>query len=101
MCDSFVVKTYPMNYLLIEEQAWIDLQSQIRELNDRAQKMNSQFYPKRDGLLDNAGVCQRLHISKRTLQYYRESGLLPYTLVGNKCYYKIEDIIAFLVLRKQ
>lgn len=90
-----------MNYLLIEEQAWANLQNQVRQLNDMAREMNSQFYPIRDELLDNSGVCLRLHISRRTLQYYRESGLLPYTLVGNKCYYKVEDIIAFIISKKQ
>ncbi|WP_462354251.1 hypothetical protein [Alistipes timonensis] len=31
-------------------------------------------------------------MSKRTLQYYRNSGILPYTVMGNKCYYQPEDV---------
>ncbi|MFQ6939916.1 MAG: helix-turn-helix domain-containing protein [Alistipes finegoldii] len=46
--------------------------------------------------MDNAAVCQWLNISKRTLQYYRNSGVLPYTVMGNKCYYKSEDVKAVL-----
>lgn len=90
-----------MNYLLIEEQAWLTLQTQVRELNKKVREISSRFCPERDELLDNSGVCQRLHILKRTLQYYRESGSLPYTVIGNKCYYKIEDVVALLVLKKQ
>ncbi|MCM1300994.1 MAG: helix-turn-helix domain-containing protein [Bacteroides cellulosilyticus] len=35
-----------------------------------------------------------LHISKRTLQYLRNSGTLPYSTIGNKCYYKPETVKA-------
>ncbi|WP_394357317.1 helix-turn-helix domain-containing protein [Alistipes timonensis] len=35
-----------------------------------------------------------MNISKRTLQYYRNSGILPYTTIRNKCYYKPEDVKA-------
>jgi len=37
-----------------------------------------------------------LHISKRTLQYLRNSGKLPYSTLGNKCYYKPEGVKALL-----
>lgn len=41
-------------------------------------------------------VCRLLHISKRTLQYLRNSGKLPYSTLGNKCYYKLEDVKVLL-----
>ncbi|WP_303025471.1 helix-turn-helix domain-containing protein, partial [uncultured Parabacteroides sp.] len=44
--------------------------------------------------LGNGSGCRRLHISKRTLQYLRNSGKLPYSTRGNKCYYKPEDVRA-------
>lgn len=39
-------------------------------------------------------MCRILNISKRTLQHYRECGALSYTHLGNKCYYKPEDVRA-------
>ena len=42
--------------------------------------------------LDNEDVCVLLNIQKRTLQYYRDSGKLPFSRIGNKCYYKQTDI---------
>lgn len=42
--------------------------------------------------LDNEDVCMLLHIQKRTLQYYRDSGKLPFAMIGNKCYYKVPDV---------
>lgn len=42
--------------------------------------------------LDNQDVCQMLGISKRTLQSYREKGLLPYCCIRHKIFYKPEDV---------
>ncbi|NDV64699.1 DNA-binding protein [Bacteroides sp. 224] len=42
--------------------------------------------------LDNQDVCQLLGIGKRTLQSYREKGLLPYSRFRHKIFYKKEDI---------
>ena len=39
--------------------------------------------------MDNQEVCGILRISKRTLQVYREKGLLPFTRVKNKFFYKL------------
>ena len=45
-----------------------------------------------DKWLDNQEVCMLLHISKRTLQYYRDSGTLPFSRFGIKCFYKVSDV---------
>lgn len=46
--------------------------------------------------LDNADVKQMLHISTRTLQTWRSAGILPYSKVGGKLFYKQSDIDALL-----
>jgi hypothetical protein len=47
---------------------------------------------------DNQDVCRILHISPRTLQTLRGNGMLPYTQVNRKIFYRPEDVDA-LVLR--
>ena len=42
--------------------------------------------------LHNGNVCRLLNISKRTLQHYRDTGVLPFAQIGHKCYYKREDV---------
>ncbi|GHV48617.1 DNA-binding protein [Bacteroidia bacterium] len=42
--------------------------------------------------LNNKEVCGLLQISQRTLQSYRDTGVLPYSQIGHKCYYKASDI---------
>ena len=46
----------------------------------------------KDAWLDNQDVMQTLHISKRTLQTFRDNGTLPYSKVGGTFYYKVSDI---------
>jgi hypothetical protein len=45
-----------------------------------------------DEWMDNGDVCRTLNISKRTLQSYRDKGILPYSQIEHKCYYRVEDI---------
>lgn len=86
-----------MSYLLIEESVWSELATSIRRLREKIEQPdNHSLFADDDGLIDNEVVCRYLNISKRTLQYYRERGILPYSFIGNKCYYKSEDIKTIL-----
>jgi hypothetical protein len=42
--------------------------------------------------LDNQDVCLLLGLSPRTLQTYRDNGTIPHTRIGNKMYYKADDL---------
>lgn len=42
--------------------------------------------------LDIQETCQLLKISKRTLQAYRDNGILPYSQIGGKIYFRANDI---------
>ncbi len=42
--------------------------------------------------LDNQEVCQLLRISKRTLQTYRDNGILPFSQIGHKMFYRSKDV---------
>lgn len=81
-----------MNYILIEENAFEELKTQINRLVSRVDSLtnnNPQW-------LDIQEACMALNISKRTLQYYRSCGILPYSYIGNKAYYKATDIVSLL-----
>lgn len=47
-------------------------------------------------LLDNQDLCLFLKVSPRTLQRYRNLGLLPYKVISKRNYYKESDIKAFV-----
>ncbi len=46
--------------------------------------------------LDNHDVCVMLGISKRTLQTYKENGLLSHSRICRKNYFKKSDVIKLL-----
>lgn len=41
-------------------------------------------------------VCKALSLSKRALQYDRSAGIIPYTSMGNKIFFREEDIARIL-----
>lgn len=50
--------------------------------------------------LDNQDVCLMLDISKKTLLVYKDKGLLPFTRLNRKIYYKKSDVQALLKVGK-
>jgi hypothetical protein len=84
-----------MNVIMMESEAF---QKLVEKLDAISIRLNNQkeTNPLSDVWMDNQDVCELLHISKRTLQHYRDSGKIPFSQVGAKIYYKAKDIDDFL-----
>lgn len=54
--------------------------------------------PRLENWLDNQEVCDVLRINKKTLQVYRNKGILPFSRIKNKLFYKPEDVQRLLDL---
>ncbi|WP_212768220.1 helix-turn-helix domain-containing protein [Larkinella sp. C7] len=39
------------------------------------------------GVYDTDALCRKLHVSKRTLQNWRDDGLIEFSQIGHKIYY--------------
>lgn len=87
-----------MNYYVITETNWAKLRDEILNLAECCHKAFGEK-SKHTDWLHNGDVCQLLNISKRTLQHYRDTGVLPFTQIGHKCYYKREDVEALLLTK--
>lgn len=69
----------------------VQLRNHIEEiLKNYRPIMNGEIY------LSGEDLCRLLHISKRTLQQYRDDKILPYIQVGGKIIYKESDILKIL-----
>lgn len=79
---------------MIEGKVYDRLKQSLKELLTRTRKLMPESVDKE--WYCNAEVCQLLKISLRTLQTYRDKGLIPYSQIGHKCYYKIKDIQDFM-----
>ena len=85
-----------MNYYIITETNWAKLRDEILSLVECCHKAFG-GKSKQTDWLHNGDVYRLLSISKRTLQHYRDTGVLPFTQIGHKCYYKREDVERLLL----
>ena len=76
-----------MDYVIIESSAWEALKSRIEGLRERMSELfGSKVEPTE--LLPGEAVCRILGVSRRTLQYYRDTAALPFVRIEHKCYSK-------------
>ena len=80
-----------MGYFIITDSNWARLRNEILSLAETCHKAFGE-QSKHTDWLHNGDVYKLLNISKRTLQHYRDTGVLPFAQVGHKCYYKREDV---------
>lgn len=89
MADEIITKNHPQVIAFRENsQLAFDALSEIKE--------NHHVVLEGLSLLTDKDVAQRLRVSRRTLQNYRDAGILPYYLVGGKCLYAESDISKLL-----
>ena len=89
-----------MGYFIITDSNWARLRDEILNLAETCQKAFGEQSRHTDWL-HNGDVCKLLNISKRTLQHYRDTGVLPCSQIGHKCYYKCEDVEQLLQTKSE
>jgi len=85
------IKINIMEVITIETKAFQQIVNSISELKEiliRKARQN----PLSDTWLDVAETCILLKISKRTLQKYRDNGVLPFSQISGKIYFPASDI---------
>ena len=82
-----------MEVITIQSEAFNQIVEKIEAVNKRLDAKDKE--PK-ETWLDNVEVMALLKISKRTAQTYRDSGLISFSQVGNKIYYRLSDIETLL-----
>ena len=83
------------NEIREKDHEWVNnFHSNIDRLLVSLEKLFNQPRPSMfgDELLTDKEVAYLLKVSRRTLQDYRNNGILPYTQVGGKILYRTSDI---------
>ena len=83
-----------MKLLTHHNQEITDYMAQIEALKSQTDFILKNFRPVFNGEIYLTGndVCELLHITKRTLQQYRDDKLLPYIQIGGKILFKESDL---------
>ena len=77
--------------------------SGIKEMTKRLKEVAETHRPLFGGEIYLTGreICERLFISPRTLQDYRDKGVIPYTQIAGKILYRLSDLEKILYERYQ
>lgn len=87
-----------MEDILLSRQQYEALLSRLEKINNRLITLNPATQEK-PGYLDKSEMQKLLLISSRTAQRWRSLGRLPYSRIGNKLYYKVDDLLERIKIR--
>ena len=100
LCSKLDSRTVLMKMDLFtnDNEEIIAHQEMITELRNRIESILNNYRPVMNGeiYLSGQDVCELLHISKRTLQQYRDDKILPFIQIGGKIIFKQSDILSAL-----
>lgn len=87
-----------MDLLTNDNDEVTEQQQMMMQLRNRIENILKNYRPVMNGeiYLSGEDVCKLLHISKRTLQQYRDDNILPYIQIGGKIIYKETDLMKVL-----
>lgn len=82
------------NVLTLHDEVIARAISTMQKASRKAEKLCDDYHPILNGerLLTDAEVADILKVSRRTLQEYRNDGILPYIEMKGKCVYRESDI---------
>lgn len=71
-----------------------DAMQSMKDIESLFDKVTTNYRPLLDGerYLSDVEVSHRLKISRRTLQEYRDNGMIPYFKLGGKVLYRESDL---------
>lgn len=81
----------------ISEHEYATLLQKLDSMEEKLLKLTSEQNPLTEKWLDNEEAARLLKVGYRSLQNYRDKGILPFTILGGKVFYKASDIEQVLV----
>jgi len=87
-----------MEVIAIQKSILEGLTNELKMLLELTENTTKKYTPifKEEKWLDNQEVCLMLGITKRSLQTYKDKGLLPYSKLNRKNYFKLSDVQVLL-----
>ncbi len=68
----------------------------VLRLDELKISLESNQKPSQDTFLDNQEFIQLMNISKRTAQTWRDEGIVSFSQIGNKIYYRMSAVQTLL-----
>jgi len=99
LCRGLILCVQTLKTDHMETNHYMQIQMALAEFGKRLQRIEAKLaesFPAKTDWLDHREICRMLGISKRTLDSYRERGLLPYSKIGGKVFYRAADVEDYL-----
>lgn len=84
-----------MEIVNIEANAFIEMNNVLSKIEKQLKGLDSSK-SKLDEWLDNQDVCILMNISDRKLLSLRQKGIIPFSRIDRKVYYKKDDILNYM-----
>ncbi len=82
-----------MDMIIMEKSDFDRLVGRIEEIAEHIRKSeNKKLSGNKECWISNREAMSILGVSSRTLQRYRNSGRIPYFIIGKKCRYRRSDV---------
>ena len=87
-----------MEVIAIQKSVLEGMKNELKALLELTENATKKYTPifKKEKWLDNQEVCLMMNITKRTLQTYKDKGLLPSSRLSPKNYYNRSDVQVLL-----
>lgn len=82
-----------MDVVLLSSQQYQDLLKRLDVI--QSEVSNKQKSPA-DTFIDNQEFIQIMNVSKRTAQSWRDEGIISFSQIGSKIYYRMSDVQSLL-----
>lgn len=84
-----------MNVITVQSEVWESLKEKIEAIQEKIETEKRKQWEQE--WIDNETFLKRLGISRKTGQTYRDQGLISFSQIGNKIYYRNKDVEALLL----
>lgn len=84
-----------MNVITVQSEVWESLKEKIEAIQEKIEIEKRKEWEQE--WIDNETFLKRLGISRKTGQTYRDQGLISFSQIGNKIYYRNKDVEALLL----
>ncbi|MCG1037301.1 helix-turn-helix domain-containing protein [Polaribacter sargassicola] len=78
-----------MEAIILSSKQYTEL---VNRLDVLSEKLEEKQKKPQDIFLDNQEFIQLMNISKRTAQTWRDDGIVSFSQIGSKIYYKMSDV---------
>jgi len=69
-----------------------EYQDILKRLDEISQKVSAKESGMKERWIDNSEFMLLLNISRRTAQSYRDNNMIPFSIIGNKIFYRVSDV---------